>query len=394
LFVEGLEPRELLAGNVSLSLAGGTLRITGDGQANHVTIYQQANGRFNVGGLDDEVFNTTNTTNLLVRSITVNLGGGDDSVVIAAQPFLEQGGPMLPASVIGAVTLNGGQGSDAMNVSVIGRLIGQIPLPNLSVTVDGGSQNSGDQDDTVNLANTVTGLLNVNTYGGIDTVDLTNVMSLNATVNTGAGSDLVSATDVAALNSTVNLGSITESNTENALTIDGGLFGLLSVNGTNGEETVALTNTVVGLSLNIFTYGGDDGIALTDVHTGLTPAEVRDLVGQLVTALDIDVSQLPFNYATLISRLPGTPGFLNVMTGAGDDLVSLDAVTSTFMMSVLLDSGDDNLLATGVEADFAFFNGGIGTDGQFTDVNDDAILSLLMFENELPDPGQGGTGAA
>src|SRR6476620_320740 len=90
--IEGLERRELLAGNVLVEVTGGFLKVTGDSAGNHITIYQQTNGRFNIAGLDDEVC-TGPTTNILARNITVNLGGGDDSVVIAAQPV--EGGEEL-----------------------------------------------------------------------------------------------------------------------------------------------------------------------------------------------------------------------------------------------------------------------------------------------------------
>ena len=384
LFVENLERRELLAGNVAVSLTGGLLTITGNNAANHITVYQQANGRFNIAGLDGEHF-TGPTTNLLVRSITANLQGGDDSIVIAAQP-VEGGEELLPAQVIGAVTVNGGQGSDAITVSVIGRMIGTLPAPNLSVMIDGGYQTSGSQNDTVVILNTATSLLSVNTWGGADTVNLFNVLSLTTLINTDVGGDTVNVSESAALNASITLGTVAETGTTNAVNLENGLYGTLTVGGTGGIDNVAVASTVAALSLTISTYNGNDAIILTDVHTGLTQQDIQDLANLLIERFALDVSQLPFDYAALIARAPTILGSLNIFAGSGNDTVTMDAVTSTFIINVFLENGNDSLVATNVESHFANFNGGAGTDGQFTDV--DAILSLLLFENVLPDPGQ------
>src|SRR3954465_2470515 len=57
--VEGLENRALLAGNVAVSVSGGTLFITGDGFGNGVAVQQLDSGKYFVSGFGLNGSNTT-----------------------------------------------------------------------------------------------------------------------------------------------------------------------------------------------------------------------------------------------------------------------------------------------------------------------------------------------
>ena len=48
--LESLESRELMAGVVSVQVSGGNLRITGDGAANGVVVFQLGEGQYRVLG--------------------------------------------------------------------------------------------------------------------------------------------------------------------------------------------------------------------------------------------------------------------------------------------------------------------------------------------------------
>ena len=52
LFVESLEPRAMLAGNVNAFVEGGTLFVRGDNQDNLVLIEQVGDGKYAVTGFD------------------------------------------------------------------------------------------------------------------------------------------------------------------------------------------------------------------------------------------------------------------------------------------------------------------------------------------------------
>ncbi len=382
--IESLERRELLAGIVAVTLQSGLLTVTGDNAANQITIFQQPNGRFNITGLNGEVFNGP-TTNLPVRFINVFVNGGDDSVTISAQPDPLQPGVVIPAAVLGSVSVLGGAGSDTLNVSVIGRLVGAQAIPNLSVTIDGGYQLSGSQNDTVAVDNTATALLTVNTWGGIDFVDLNNVLTGITTINTGDGDDGVTMNAVTAFTATVTLGS-SGNTVGNVLNVDTGLFGTLNVFGGNGIDTVGVANTLAGFSLSVYTYGGADEVLMDTVQTGLTPDDYVFLANQIIQAFGIDIAQLPFNLFAYIARLPGLPGILSIWTGEGDDFVGLNDVFSTYAIYTFLEGGNDGLIATNVDATYIFFNGGLGTDDRFLDNVAADLLSVLLFEGFLPDP--------
>src|SRR5690349_1891612 len=59
LVVEGLENRALLAGNVAVSVSGGTLFITGDAAGNGVSVQQLDSGKYFVTGFSVSGGNTT-----------------------------------------------------------------------------------------------------------------------------------------------------------------------------------------------------------------------------------------------------------------------------------------------------------------------------------------------
>lgn len=398
LFIEGLERRELLAGNVLVEVTSGLLRVTGDANDNQITIFQQTNGQFTISGLDSEVF-TGPTAGIVARNITVNLGAGDDSVVIAAQS-VEESVDLLPASVLGTTTVNGGDGSDTISVSVIGRQAGMLVLPALAISIDGGAPAAGSespQDDAVLITNSSATLVTVRTGVGDDSIDLTNVLALTLNVESGGSTttngftdtDLVSATNLTALTATVNLG---QNSSGNFLSIDTGIFGTLTARGGNGVDNVNLANTLAGLSLSLSTYGGADIVNLSTVQTGLTSADYQDIANLVIEAFDINLSSLPFNLFTLISKLPSFPGSMTVSTGDGADIVTANDLYSTMAIYIYLDAGDDQLFANNVESDFfAWFFGGAGTDGRLI-TNVSALSELeLQFESTLTGGTQGGS---
>jgi hypothetical protein len=392
LFVEGLERRELLAGNVLVTLNNGSLTVTGDNASNFITIYQQTNGQFTIEGQDGEEF-TGPTTGIVARSITVNLGAGDDAVTIAAQP-VEAGEDLLPATLVLGATVNGGDGSDVIAVSVVGRRLGdEFVIPTTAITVDGGApapNSEASQDDIVSIENSSATLVTVRTGIGDDAVNLFNVLAVTLLVDTGVptlpqgatDADQVNAQTVTAATATINLGLNSD---DNSLVIDTALTGVLSAFGGNGVDLVAVTNTLTGLAGSIYTYGGADNLTLVGLQAGLTPADYQAAVDLIVERFGLDLSLLPFNLNNLIAALPALPGFLTVSTGDGADVVTADDLFSTMAIYIYLDGGDDQLSANDVEATFAWFFGGAGIDGRIV-TNVDALSELeLQFENILPD---------
>src|SRR4249919_2838051 len=94
--IELLEQRRLM----SFAVSAGTLTVTGTASVDHINISKDST---NVVILQNGVKSTTPASG--VSKIVVNLLGGNDSVVIAADPLH---GLKLPA------TLNGGDGNDLL----------------------------------------------------------------------------------------------------------------------------------------------------------------------------------------------------------------------------------------------------------------------------------------
>jgi len=402
LFLESLERREVLAGNITVTLSQGLLTVVGDDNSNQIGIYQQANGRFNVVALDGEEI-TGPTEDLIVRNIAVGMWAGDDFVQISAQP---EEGEMLPtaAEVLGSVKVRGGDGDDILRVSVVGRQVGTFVLPSLSVGIEGDlvpPTNVGEviveQDDEVGVFNTITGNLTVNTQGGDDMIDLINVSALNVSVNSTTSAntgttdnDTVTMSVVNALNASVNLGtsSVVEGG-GNSLFVDNAIFGIATLNGGNGPDFVSVSETRAALSLTINTHGEEDVVDLDDVQVGLTQADYAAIADLIIEAFSLNLSALPFNILSLIQYIPELPGYLYVYTGGGDDAVTTNNLFSTSMIWISLDAGDDSLTATGfLEADMSFLSGGLDTDSRFITTDTQGFLSVILFEDLLPDPNE------
>src|SRR6476646_6282625 len=88
LFLEGLEQRAMLAGDVTAVVRGGTWFIRGDNSDNAVVIQQTGSQQFTVVGADaDTTVNGqvvgTEFTADRVRNFEIDLRGGDDSLGIS-----------------------------------------------------------------------------------------------------------------------------------------------------------------------------------------------------------------------------------------------------------------------------------------------------------------------
>ncbi len=87
---EILEPRVLLDGDITATLAGSTLVIEGDAQSNAVIVYQQGSGAFVVEGLrDNDTGNLTMVNGIPLRvfsggvsNVKINMGLGNDELSI------------------------------------------------------------------------------------------------------------------------------------------------------------------------------------------------------------------------------------------------------------------------------------------------------------------------
>lgn len=385
LHVEKLERRELLAGNVAVSVTGGDVTVTADDAGNSISIFQQPNGRFNIVGFDGETF-TGPTTNLLIRNLTVNLGSGQDNLGIGKQSVTSL--PSLPAQILGSTKVNGGTGAKLLFVLVNGGEVGEYRMPARAINVDTSPTVTADgasnlRDDDVLIASSSAALISVRTGGGNDALELFDVQALNlmadaAPVINVAGisdNDLIGFGGVVALNASLSTGG-----GANFVSGSQSLFGNLMTTTGSGGDDVRINNSVIATSFTLNTNAGADTVNLHDLQIGLT-AEILAVFAEY----GITLPQLPFNLFQLTQYLPSLPGLLTVSTGEGDDVVDIADLNSTLSISVSLDGGNDQLFATDIDAFYSIYNGGLGTDGEFNS-GIEGYNWLFLFEDELSPP--------
>jgi len=90
LFLEGLESRQLLAGDILASVVNGQLRISGDAADNGILLRSAAGGGVEVvgtstGGLATTINGGTSSfiTTKALKGVSINLGGGNDSLAVS-----------------------------------------------------------------------------------------------------------------------------------------------------------------------------------------------------------------------------------------------------------------------------------------------------------------------
>lgn len=154
--VEALEPRLLLAGDISVRLVDGCLWIVGDAAANAITVDQAglADGQFRLTGQDGTTINGLDQELLFdnVQAIRIFTGDGDDTVAL------------------------------------------QSTQTAVDVQVDLGNGN-----DTLKLTNGVAGNLRAMGGEGRDEITFENFAAAVATIRTGPGADVLRIDDIEAL---------------------------------------------------------------------------------------------------------------------------------------------------------------------------------------------------
>ena len=218
-WIESLERRRLLAGNVTASYdpATDTLTLIGDNRANEITVVGFGGGHVLTPAPGTTVNGSSGVAILGGgrSNLHVDLGNGDDTLILGPQADDER-----------QVDVATGNGADNVSILNVGS------SANLNV-------DTGNGDDHLTMASVVvTGGMNIDTGNGADTVSLHDVGSNNADliVRLGSGADsLTAAGFVSAISANI--------------LIDGGsgfdvLTGSSSVNSVFGTETIENFETV------------------------------------------------------------------------------------------------------------------------------------------------------
>jgi hypothetical protein len=248
-----LESRVMLAGDVDVHQDGDTLFLTGDNLGNFAIVEQIAPGSYAVFG--DAAFGGTTTVS------------GDDGVPAGVLFF----------NGVSNISVDLGSGNDILTVGTFGFFSPTTLTGDLNI-------DTGANDDVVFVGNggsvvTIAGEANID-LGGATALDVAAVG--NAIIGTEPNETALrifggnTGTDVAVLTGVVlredllvDLGDGANTFVSNGLSIAHDF----EYYGGDGVDTVSLTNTVVGASvleltpdnLDIFLYGGNDVVGLTNV---------------------------------------------------------------------------------------------------------------------------------
>lgn len=299
-FLEALEDRNLLAGNINLTFAGGMLWVRGDGQANSLSITQSPAG-LTLTGLDQTKINngTSAVTRAGVQFLNIDMGSGADKLTIGnnatALTALAAGQP--PGALVAAdrVTLGG------------------------SITVNMGTDAAADQ---VNLIVSAQAGLTINAGRGADKIGIAGSVVRGAALLNADGGDSV-ADDVAIYETTVtSLLNILVGNGSDRVTLNGVQAGVTSIN--LGVDSSAQTNqlTIAGTTrasrLGYLTLVGGNGInnlAISDMHNASTTI----FTGSANDSLSLQQSSSDYLFATL-----GLGNDLSIVNELGGRIGTID----------------------------------------------------------------------
>ena len=409
LFAEPLEKRQMLAGDVTASVSGGVLTITGDNVSNNIAISAGANagevvvsgatttgtdeGNTLVNGQADAVTFTGVTDDIVVQmnegfdkvvvtdldiagDFRATLGAGNDSLIFRSAASMSadldlNGTAELtygPVHIGGDVRVFGGFGNDRF-VTADARIDGDLEFfggaGNDQVAVSGSVATNGVGDDvtldlgtgenTVNASNfSVGGDLSIDDQEATagSSVTLFNVhVEGDIDLDTSDFNDTVvvqGSTGVDAQLHAVNVAVDTGAG-DDSITVRHVTAGTLDVSSGTGHDTVLIANAAVSDTLQIRTWAGRDTVTINDVevaHLRVDTGSGNDLAS--VKLNNVDAVDAVFN------------------TGAGTDTLSLNA-SHFSSLRVNLGNGRDTAVLTGVTVDTVFeIDGGNGID-VFTD---------------------------
>ena len=375
--VEPLEGRAMLAGNVSVSVSGGSLIVRGDNAANGVFISQIDDGVYAVTGFD------LGTGSNVATKIN---GSANDSLVFKG--------------VTGDVNVDLKNGNDLLG-------IGNSPDDLAALAEECGFQfglgdgnGGGGGEDVVDVtAAEVTPVegrffvprnLIVNTGNGHDGIAVLADVHNSAIINTGSGDDAVA------------FGNLFDS--ENDITVGNDLVVLT---GSGNDEVCAHLVTVNGL-INVQTGDGNDGVEIHNFDAGAVLA----LTGNGIDFVGLSTFD--------------TDNTVVVNTGGGNDTVFLHDFSAgqgfgpkgqkgAGYVTVVTGAGNDNAELTYFEADGVVVDTGAGNDGTpsgdspitvaFADItnyltvvtgagNDLVNVGFVQTENMVIDTGAGNDGTA
>lgn len=352
LLVESLENRCLLAGNVSVSVSGSDLNITGDNLANTITVESIGSNQVQVRGFGTSVNGSPDAikTFNVSGSINLHMNGGADVVrvtnLVIQDNLNVDLGPganelLLGQSAAGDNLRFGGTPSGALyvqdNESVVGNIHNDRVFQS-NLHVQGvGTVSLGDGDDTVQLDRPSGSTANVE-YGGL------------FQLFTGAGADSVSINGLVVDDNMV----VTDgSGAANVSITNMDVHGNLTLTTANLADSIGIQNTNVQNTLTVNSQGGYDNLSVSAIADRLAIYSGAGNDQVHVSSANVNV--------------------LNAALGAGADQLDLLSDTTNRIFAYGGD-GDDLFLVRNTRAIDAYFNG---------DAGDDTYQDSLLLPNNI-----------
>lgn len=333
--MEGLEERQLMAGDVAVSMFGGELMINGDEAGNAVMVSKLNDGGFKISGLwTDGAYTTINgqseTTVNGVNGMHIDLDDGNDQLYINNT---YSGNDLV---VNGDLNIKTGGGDDQV------RIINTTVTGKASIVTDQDSatgspwwndQPSGDDNVTLD------GLI---VYDDMD-------------IKTGKGSDSVNFDSFFTNN-------YPQWNVVDQLSIDTGV-------GTNDGDTVDMDYVFAHESINVLTGNGDDHIHTK--HANAVEGIYMSTYGGQDT-VDVDYSDY-MNWNGI-----GSAAHLSINTGSGSDNVTLDHVDVRGSVALTTGSGNDTVEMNDVHAHDAIY-ADLGAHSDTLKIRNSSAASAYLY---------------
>ncbi len=358
LTLEPLESRTLLAGDVSVDVAGGNLKLRGDNECNGVLIVQLGTGRYAVVGFDHDGAPTTingQSDPVIVRGVKhnfiIDLRGGDDLLGIGN------------------------------NVDLLADLAGELGFEDIIPT--GEPPVEGISDTRLRVPKS----LIVHTKDGEDGVVVNAHVGNSAVINTGKHSD-----GIAIANSRIrdNVVLRTEKGQDGVLIENVAVEGHLNVHTGHDADTLLVSLSEVRHAV-LNTGHGSDALGVSETQFDrelvlLTEQGNDEVVVNVVAARRIHLDTGSGNDDVGMAALE-IDDDLMVFTGSGRDNVEISDADVDDLFGAFLGSSDDTLSIFGSSARKAVVRGGSGFDvlnvdelsfarkvdeAQFDDINVDA----------------------
>ncbi len=330
--IEALESKQLLAGDVLVSVVGGNLVVQGDDLGNQIAITAGPEpGAYIVRGFDGTnvmqsptpVESASPTSEVIVTGVTggarIGLGNGDDRLVMADVGFR------------GGVFVRMGEGNDGVS-------IGMRPDP--APEIDALSVNGAPG------AVRIGGPLSIGTGAGNDRIQIDHAaIAGELRVEAGEGEDVV------------RLGHPMPTNDENPTPTAAEL--------TRPPETRDASLVAQGINIDLGTgrdeFFGDVVRAMNGFHVKGSEGEDALHLHHIWSGGPLVLDGGGGDSSDLVELDHVRAGTAVITTGAGGDHVKI--VDSAFrVLGVVLGDGDDKLDLRGNAAQWAFFLGGEGTD--------------------------------